>query len=80
MKKKENIEPRNEYGQKHGLCIYYTANGNVWIKQRWVNGKKHGITERYFNNGKLWSKEYWLNGECVYGEWYVIRYGIKFKI
>ena len=80
MREKEDIEPKNEYGQLHGVCIYYYNNGNVWIKERFVNGVQHGIRERYFNNGKLWSKEYWINGELVYSEWYGGINVIEFRI
>ena len=70
MSKKENIEPRNEADELHGLCIYYYDNGNVWGKLRNVNGELHGITERYFDNGKLWYKRYVINGKIVYYEYY----------
>ena len=70
MSKKEDIEPINADGQKHGLWICYNADGNVDYKRRYLNGILHGITECYHANGKLWYKNYLINGESVYVEYY----------
>ena len=80
MSKKEDIEPKNEHGQLHGLCIYYWDNGNVMYKLRYVNGVQYGLRERYKSDGKLWYKDYWLNGKFVYSELYNDVNVIEFNI
>ena len=78
-KKKEDITPRNEADELHGLCIFYYVNGKLWYKERYVNGERHGITEWYFDDVLMY-KQYWLNGKFVYGEWYCGFNRIEFNI
>ena len=39
---KEDITPRNNKGQPHGLWIYHFSNGIVWYKGQYINGIRHG--------------------------------------
>ena len=42
---KENLEPKNDKGQRHGVCEYYWANGQLCYKYVFINGKKNGFAE-----------------------------------
>jgi len=56
---KENLTPRNDKGEPHGLCVQYYSNCKVMYKCVYINGKRNGLEEYYWNDGKL-TKSYYL--------------------
>jgi len=56
---KENLEPKNDKGQRHGVCEYYWANGQLCYKYVFINGKKNGFAE-WYGCGKITHKRYHL--------------------
>ncbi len=42
-----------EHGKKHGPCIWYYKNGQVFKHGTYKDGKKHGPTRKFYKNGNL---------------------------
>ena len=45
MMYKEDIEPINSKGQKHGYQEWYTTSGKIWCRTMYQNGKLIGYRE-----------------------------------
>jgi len=60
MKKKKNIEPRNNRGEAHGLWELYWPNGQLWYKCFCHSDKRVGYGEFYMYNSKPTQKTYYL--------------------
>ncbi len=45
MTYKEDIEPRNSKGQKHGYHEYYEQDGKIWLRAIYKNGVVVGYRE-----------------------------------
>ena len=39
---KQNIIPKNNKKQPHGLWIFYYPNGGIWYKGQYLNDIEHG--------------------------------------
>ena len=55
-------------GKYHGSYLWYFDNGNLWIKEHYVDGKKHGLYVSRFKNGKVESKGTYKN-DSPEGPW-----------
>jgi antitoxin component YwqK of YwqJK toxin-antitoxin module len=49
----DNINQRNEAGEKHGLWMDYWDNNQLWYKGTFKNDKRHGYWEIYWTTGRL---------------------------
>lgn len=58
---KNDIIPRNDNQEKHGLCVYHFCEGELLLKSYFINNKHVGYSEHYhWRHCELNLKEYTL--------------------
>lgn len=74
---KQDLRPRNDKSQKHGIWKIYHDNGNLGSSGQYINGKRHGFFEGYYFTGRLSYKGYRFN-DFEYGYWTTFQKNIFF--
>ena len=68
----------------HEVKKYYYKNGNIWVKEYYINGNRHredGPAHiRYYKNGSVSYESYWLNGEKLTEEEWYSRLSVEQKV
>ena len=63
------MNQRNDKGQKHGPWETYYSNGDLDIRNQYLNGLAHGPSESYWSNGRLYYKAEWrMNNKIGFWE------------